>query len=272
MTPLSGLGVWIYELRNCEGGDVAKILARCATARVKWVAIDVRNGIAPSVVQGFRDAGVECAAWFYSVPGVIETAHQIALVKRLVAQGYLHILIDAETEWESIKNDAGVRVPASRRAEAGPFAQALRAAVGPDVFLGDAPWPIVSSHAGFPWAEFGAVVDARMDQSYWRLGEKPAAKFLDWADREWAKMPATPPRCPIGCNVDYTGSKHGDPSEIRVFLERYQDRPALSLWSWQHLNAAEWAVIEAWSATRLPTLEQALETAPADPPASGPAA
>lgn len=239
MQPLQGFGIWIWELNRCDGGDLAAIAARCARTGVQWLAIKAgdshSNGqVTKARVDTLRAAGIEVAAWFYSVPSTTDA--QVQLATDLVHnQGIQHLIIDAEGEWEKPGVDW--------RPKAKDFAAKLRAAVGPDVYIADAPWPIINCHPSWPWAEFGGITNARMDQLYWRLAGVSSARFSERADNLWVHHPQWN-RCPIGCNVDYTGAKHGTVDDLEEFLDHYKDCQALSIWSYQHLNADEWAMLE----------------------------
>jgi hypothetical protein len=69
--------------------------------------------------------------------------------------------------------------------------------------------------------------------------------------------------CPVGCTVDYRGMLHGPVSEFAAFLDRYSGRAAMSIWSWQHLNAAEWALLaERANAPMVPPDDQPVHIAP----------
>lgn len=258
--PLTGLGIWIWELAKCEGGDLDKIAQRCLSAGVFWVAIKAggssSNGqVTRARVEQLRAAGIEVAAWWYSVPGREEAIGQYALLRDLVnVHGVHHLVMDAEIEWEQ---------HGDRRLEALGFAQGLRRIIGPETYLADAPWPIVNAHPTFPWTEFGSIVDARMDQLYWPLSQTPFLAFAERADRQWANRHDV--RCPIGCMVDYSGTRHAPIADLTAFLDRYRDAPARSLWSWQHISADEWAVLEE----RRPEMA---ETAPPTTKPEGPAA
>ena len=248
MTSLSGLGIWIWQLAACEHGKVADIVAKAKRCGVTWVAVKAgesrSNGqVTRKLVDAFRAEGIECAAWWYSLPST--TYAQIALVRDLVNnQGVRHLICDAEIEWESQHDADGNVVAHDWRATARDFASKLRQAVGPDTYLADAPWPIVSAHPGWPWKEFGAVLDARMDQCYWMLAKQPFGHFAARADSNWGALADGPPRCPIGCMVDYAGREHAPVADLDDFLEHYAAAPARSLWSWQHLSPAEWETLE----------------------------
>lgn len=253
MTPLTGLGIWIWALPQCEGGDPRAIAAKAKRCGVSWVCVKAGEKsrdaqFTPALVAALRTEGIECAAWWYSHPSSVDS--ELAYLRVLVERcGVRHLVLDAEEPWEREPNDwSKVR---DWRAEAAAFATRLRETVGPDVFLADAPWARPRSHGGpFPYAQFGAVMDARMPQFYWELAEaegEPYAHFIAQADEQWASITASTPGvpvCPIGSLVDAKGVRHAPLSELAAFLDRYAARPAVSLWSWQHLNAAEWALLE----------------------------
>lgn len=250
MTPLSGLGIWIWEWDACEGGDIDKILACCKAWGVSWLAVKcgektANSQVTPARVAELRAGGVECAAWWYSHPSSADA--EVAYLTDVVTRcGVRHLILDAEEPWEREPDDW--TKPRDWRREASVFARSLRAAVGPDVFLADAPWARPKSHGGrFPYAEFGAVMNARMPQFYWELAEvggESIGHFLATADLQWAETAPGSIVCPAGSCVDAQGAKHCDVSELALFLARYSARPAVSIWSWQHLNAQERALLE----------------------------
>ena len=240
MMPLEGLGLWIWELAKCENGDVGAIAAKAKSCGVSWVAIKAgeehANGqVTRARVDALRAAGIECAAWWYSCPRT--TAGELALLRDLVThQGIVHLIQDAEIEWESVPGANGKRVPHDFRAQAKAYAKQMRDTIGPDVFLADAPWARPKSHGGsFPYAEFGAVTNARFPQFYWELAEvagMPFEDFLAAADAQWAALPPITGVCPVGCAVDQHGVRHAPVAELGAFLDRYAARRATSLWSW----------------------------------------
>jgi hypothetical protein len=255
MKPLTGLGIWIWELGACEGGSIAGIAAKARKSGVAWVAIKAgesnSNGqVTTDRVKAIRDAGLECAAWWYSRPG--STTGERALLQTLVdVQGVRHLIQDAEEEWETVKGPNGKPVPHDFRPDAKAFATQVRAALGADVFIADAPWARPQTHGGtFPYAEFGAMVDARFPQFYWEGSGIPQPNFLQQADEQWAPLDTVARTSPVGSPVDGTGTKRCPVSEVGAFLDRYAGRAARSLWSWQHLDAAEWALLQQRAAVQ----------------------
>jgi len=240
MTPLHGLGVWIWNLAACERGDPAAIAARARGAGIAWVVVKCgeetsNDQVTAALVEGLRAGGIECAAWWYCRPKALDS--QIAMLKGLQERaGVRHFVMDAEAEWDA----------PDQRAIAAQFAQRLRVALGADAFLADAPWARPVSHrAPFPYAEFGAVMNARMPQFYWELAApESAAHFFASADLEWMQTAPGAVVCPALSPVSYDGTKHAPLSELAAALDWYGSRPATSIWSWQHLAPAEWAFLE----------------------------
>lgn len=246
MNTLTGLGIWIWELGKCEGGSVAAIVAKAKKAGVSWLAVkcgeESSDGqVTRALVEGLVAGGIRPVVWWYCRPE--KFASQIAMLVALKALGVTAFLMDAEAEWD---------VP-DQKAEASTFAKELRAALGDDVFLADAPWARPLSHGGFfPYAEFGAVMNARMPQAYWELAEvagEPFASFMPAVDAQWAKVAPGETICPAFSTLNKDGSKHAPVAELAQALDRYADRAAVSIWSWQHLNAAEWALLDARATT-----------------------
>jgi hypothetical protein len=247
---VKGLWIWIWELAKCEEGNVPALLAKAKRVGAAGVILKCgENGpgveqVTPALVKAFADAGIGLAVWWYCRPWCFDG--QIAMLKAVRAMGVTAFVMDAEKEWDA----------PDQRVGAGGHAQRIRAALGPDVFLADAPWSRPKKHGGFfPYAEFGAVMNARCPQFYWELAEvagEPQAPFLADCDAEWAETDAVRPICPALCSVNEDGSVHAPVSELAYALDRYARRDSVSIWSWQHLSAAEWALLEKRAAAAPP--------------------
>lgn len=258
MTPLTGLGMWIWQLSHCERGSVFDIARRLVSCGVKWVAVKAGeshdNGqLTPEVIAILRGYGIECAAWWYSRPTT--TASEIVLVKNLVeAKGIRHLIMDAEIEWETTRDPVSKKiVPHDWREHAGKFAEQLVDAINDDVFLADAPWAHPKAHPLFPLDEFGQIMGARMPQFYWFLANDRVQHFCDKCDDEWAAIETTVPVCPIGSTLNADGSKHASLKDMGFFLDRYQSAHASSLWSYQHMDPLEWQALKERAIVR-PTI------------------
>lgn len=259
MTPLRGLGVWIWQLPLCSGGNVDKIIAKFQQARIEWGVVKMgssRSGqvtangqLTADLIHRFADGGITLGGWWYSTPQSSED--ELAMVTELlVTTGVRHLVLDAETEWESVKGPAGRIVSHDWRREAAEFARKLRDICSPDIYLADAPWPIRSAHPWFPFEEFGNVMNARMPQAYYAAAELDGAgngngrAFLERMDRQWGpENPVSIPVCPVLSPVNGNGTRHAPLGELAEFERRYQARPARSIWDYQHLLPEEWAIL-----------------------------
>jgi hypothetical protein len=247
---MKGLWIWIWELPKCDGGSARAIAARAKRCGVAGVIVKVgEDGPVPeqlssAFVQELAAGGVACAAWWYCRPRALEA--QIAMLEVIRDRGITAFVLDAESEWDS----------PDQRPLAKTFATNLRAALGPDVFLADAPWARPIKHrAPFPYAEFGSVMDARMPQFYWKLAEEggePCDRFLADCDLEWAQTAPGALICPTLSTLNRDGTQHAPVSELAWALDRYAARQAVSLWSYQHLSVAEWAFLEERAAAAPP--------------------
>jgi hypothetical protein len=244
-TPMTGLWIWVWELSACERGSVPAILAKAKTSGVAGIILKCGEDgptpeqVTPELVAEFAAAGVCLAVWWYCRPHAFDA--QIAMLKAVQAMGVTIFVMDAEKEWD---------VPDNRPAAA-QFAARLRAELGPDAFLADAPWSRPVKHGGFfPYAGFGTVMDARCPQFYWQFA-KPEAQtpFLADCDLEWQQTAPGQSICPALSPVNIDGTVHAPVSELAAALDRYASRQAVSIWSWQHLTAAEWDLLETRAKT-----------------------
>ncbi|MGZ6096095.1 MAG: hypothetical protein ACXWUG_28900, partial [Polyangiales bacterium] len=117
----------------------------------------------------------------------------------------------------------------------------------PDVFVADAPWAYPHYHPGFPFAEFGTRVNARMPQAYWTEFDNRGARYhLPRIDADWSslKLASPKPVCPIG--VTYGQGHPSKPpgkltlDDVRFFLDRYPGAPV----SFYSLEAARPEVLQ----------------------------
>ena len=247
-TSLSGLGLWIWRLKACEGGNIPAMCAKAQAAGIKWVAIkagnDTANGqVTASTANAFRANGIEVAAWWYSRPTT--TDQELALLEDLVKnQEIRHVVIDAETEWESMSQNGKVASFDWRR-RAADFARSIRNVIGSDTFFADAPWFIPRAHPLFPFNEFGSIAQGRFPQAYYGVaeldGNQPQMKYLAEGDLSWAS--STVPVSPIVSPVNEYGTRHAPIEELGWAVDRYAMRPSPSIWSWDSLSEQEWSLL-----------------------------
>ncbi len=166
-----GLGIWTAFAGMAGGHE--RIATNVASLGVSWVA--PRGGEsgtrdpqwspakAISAIKRYHAAGLRVYPWLFSRPWSYRL--EIELFKQFVAEGADGIIIDAEFAW-----DFGQRATASR------YMEELDRAL-PKAWIADAPWAYPAFHPGFPFAEFGRRVNARMPQCYWTEFGTASAHF-----------------------------------------------------------------------------------------------
>lgn len=248
MSSPAGLGMFIWEWSECDGGSLQTILSKCSRCNISWVAVHFPD-VTTERVQAFHDAGIYVAAWLYCVPG---DPTYIPQAVKVAALGVDAILPDCEIEWEELDGK-----PADRRPEALAFAEALRNALGPNVWIGNCgAWQWPDKHPAYPDHAFGKFWDAGLPERYWTMfppSEATPKEALDESDREWSdpmNVNAYKVLIPIGSAFD--GSIQGGqllrPSDVADFLNR---QPTCALWSWQHATPTIWALLEQRAQTEV---------------------
>jgi hypothetical protein len=257
VTPLTGLGVWVWKLDHCFGGNIPAMVAQAQRAGVSWVAIKAADGgtrlsqFKEDVVNAFRANGIEVAAWWYSRPK--SATEELIMLHQILSMGVQHFIMDAELEWESemvirsTKDGTSVAMTIVHdwRSEAAKMAAGIRKIIGPEMFFADAPWWITRAHRMFPFNEFGAICNARMPQAYYAMAEEggeSASKYLADGDLLWAASGV--PVYPILSPVNGDATRHASLVEFDTALDRYVGRGATSIWSWDSMSRSEWSVLE----------------------------
>lgn len=233
--PPSGLGLWI-AFAGALGGH-AKAVAKAKAYGAAWVAPRAGEGRfrdphwtprdARAHVRRYHDAGLRVFPWLFSRP--LTWRAELDLFKAFIDEGADGVILDAEAAW-----DSGQRATAARYMDT--FGKEL-----PDVFLADAPWAYPNYHPDFPFEEFALRVNARMPQVYWtEFDNRGAAYHLPRVDAAWdARMKKRPdlvrPILPIGVTYGYEHPSRPPgtfrTSDLELFLNRYGDRPAVSLYT-----------------------------------------
>lgn len=240
MTKLpTGRGMYIWQVSQCEGGDIDKIVAVCVSSGLGHVLIKIADGKnpynttanLPVLVSKLRAAGVEAWGWqyVYLIDPVKEADVAARRVKELGLDGFV---IDAEYE---CKNKPG---------KAEEYAEWLRSWL-PGVSIGLSSYRFISYHRDFPWASFRAFVDFDMPQVYWEGAHNPAQQLAK-SYSEFRALSPKLPYIPTGAAYKWAGWTAA-PLDITQFITACGSfsLPAFNFWSWQHARALPllWAAI-----------------------------
>ena len=227
--PLHGRAMWIWELPNSSGGDLASIIAGAHQYRITTLIIKSSDGsdpwsqFTPRLVSELHAAHLKVCAWQYVYgdhPGV-----EANLGADAAKDGADCLIVDAESEYEG------------RYVAAQAYVHDLRKQVGPRYLVALAGFPYVDYHPGFPYSVFlgpgGAQADA--PQMYWRaIGTSVASVF---AHTYAFNLPYGRPIYPLG-------QVYGNPPmrQIMRFRELALGDGAggVSWWDWQEAATRDW--------------------------------
>ncbi len=177
------------------------------------------------------------------------------MISQVLSEGVAGHILDPEGSWE--------RSVAQRdtRPEAVELVKQLWAKLGPDAYLGYAPFDMPGYHTEYPYAEFGGSGTMVVHpQAYWTEHNSRGAKnTLDQMDAQWKTLLAKSPGAaksiaPIGVTYG-SASTWGKPpgpfhaSDLALFLDRYKDR-TMSLYSYEAAEAECWTFLRQREADR----------------------
>jgi len=226
---LRGKGMWIWQVRACERGDVGAIVARAVASGLTHVLVKVANGRDPyngdlgPLVNALRGAGIEVWAWQYTYGSHPEQEAAFAAT-RYREQPYAGFVVDAEQEY---KRQAG---------RAAAYMEGLRDEL-PDATIALSSYYLPDLHAEFPWREFASRCDIIMPQVYWHSRGPVRALRESLEQNEQFGKPIVPTGAayPQACTAQ----------EIATFCAQVRERgiPGTNFWSWQHATDEMWSVI-----------------------------
>lgn len=261
---LSGKGMFIWKVPNCEGGNPASIAAAAKTGGLSHVLVKIANGIfsynidpttytdlALPVVQTLKSLGIQAWGWHYVFGNDPDNEARIAIrrVQELNLDGYV---INAEAEY------LGKHQPAKR------FMRLLREGL-PDTPIALSSYRFPSYHPQLPWREFLEKCDYNMPQVYWMMAHNAGAQ-LRASIRQFQALSPFRPIIATGAAF----SEHGwtpTPQDVSDFLKTAQaeNLSGVNFWSWDQARRTQfalWQVIAGfpWNFTSPPvTLDIAQE-------------
>ncbi len=240
-----GQSMWVWNMPQTEGGNVAKIVARAKAAGVSAVYVKSADGSGAwkqfnrPLVNSLHAAGLRVCGWQF-VYGVKPTGEARAAAAAKAA-GADCLIIDAESAYEG------------RYRSARTYMNELRRLVGAKYPLGFTSFPYVDYHPSLPYSVFlgpgGAEVN--MPQVYWRdIGDSVAESMKHtWRENRIYGRPIHP----IG--QTYQSPSTSEILSFRRLAVAYK-APGYSWWEWSTTSAKLWKALGQ-------TLPAA--TAPADP-------
>lgn len=252
-----GFGVWVYELWQCEGGDINKIVAQAQAAHLGHVLVRVNaygdqwakynpKAKVVELTKALQAKGIRVFAWGYNYPTNI--TGQTKFIESVLAMGFDGYVFNVETEFANCSTAADKLFSQVRQYRDGMF---------PDKLLGYSTFARVDRGIGarMPCDVFGKYCDVAMPQAYWR--------DFDWAPRTtagqmckaWAAMEhrwrdtgkaaSIKPLVPTAHAYDGSGpTEYIKPVELANFLDAVDGYCGANVWTWQRMAPEHWKVLE----------------------------
>jgi hypothetical protein len=254
---LTGKGMMIWQIPNCESGNVTTIASMAASAGFSYIMIKIADGpyaysknktLLPSLVTALKAKGIGVWGWHYiygeNPSG--EAAIAISQMNTYDLDGYV---IDAESEFEV----SGASTTAAT------FMTALRKGLpSKPVGLCAFRWP--SYHPTFPWAAFLSKCDYNMPQVYWMSAHNPAYQ-LDKTLTEFKALGNYKPIIPTG-PAFYESSWSPTSAEVTSFLNEAKTlgMTGAHFFSWDDCRknlSGVWSTITnySWPGTTTPVVK-----------------
>ena len=228
---ITGKGIYIWKIKECEGGNISNIVNLCKNANFSHVLIKIADGkdgynhtmedgdMAKALADALKVAGIEPWGWQY-IYGVDPAGEAEVANRRIEETGVGGFVINAE---QQIRDIADNELVVER------YFNELNA---------DMPWGLSSYrypevHPTFPWDTFIAWLveedDFIMPQVYWMEASKPGEQLVECVnqDRKFTEFSIIP-----------TGSafaEHGcspTNAEIVEFADKAKELelPAINFW------------------------------------------
>lgn len=232
-----GKGVFVWQLWNCAGGDIDKLIQKAKNRGFTWVAIKIADGrnkykqsryfwqtdMLPEAVRKFKQAGFGVWGWHFVYGYYPEREARVAVeqVNTYDLDGYI---IDAEAYYKG------------RYVQANTFVNVLRSEMNKSVDIALCSYRYPSYHPSLPWDEFLSISDLHMPQVYWEGSHNPGHQ-LTRSVRELLELKMLPV-VPVG-SAYARGSWTPTIQDLDEFHDTAKDLslPGISWWSWQHMES-----------------------------------
>jgi hypothetical protein len=248
---LTGKGMMIWQIPNCESGNVNTIANMASAGGFSHILIKIADGsyaynrnkttgadLIPALVSALRAKGIGVWGWhyIYGVNPTGEAAIAISQMKKYSMDGYV---IDAEAEFEK----AGMSTAATT------YMSALRAGLpSTPIALCSFRWP--TYHPSFPWKPFLDKCDLNMPQVYWMSAHNPATQ-LTRSQTEFKAISPYRPLTPTG-PAFYESSWSPTAADVVSFLNTAKNlgMTAANFFSWDDCRknlSSVWTAINNYS-------------------------
>lgn len=253
---MGGVYLWVWNLRNCEGGDLAAIAQRVKSAGAAGVILKASDGNTwfdqgqpvSAVIPALEKLGCRCATWSYHYGQ--DVAGEAQRVNETIAVAPAFHVLDIEQEVEDLPNPSIV---------ADQLVQAIAANNPANVPLCYAPLPAIRYHLRLPYRQLTDAGLTMLPQLYWTgiqwsVAQTVAVFYGDATQYDLLTQPVFP------AYEDAAGAR-ATAADVATFVAAIQAQGAAgcSVWSYEALDAGGWERVALAAAAFAPVAP------PADP-------
>lgn len=245
-----GKGMWIYQLRKCEGGDIQKILARAKWAGLDYVLIKTHDGSdwvtynpkerVADLIAALHRAGIKVYAWGYVYGRYPEAEGARAIeAMELGSDGYV---FNCEVHMRNRAKAAETMCSIVRQ---------WVDASAPDRVLGYSTFCRIQNQAGIPFEVYDRHCDFAMPQVYfswfsgWTARQAAARTMNIWLAEQagWDHYPK--PIIPtLECSSGAADMPATKPSDLEIAAEGFSGYFGLNFYSWDVSTQALWEKVK----------------------------
>ena len=230
--PLNGRAMWIWELPDVDGGNVADIVSLAHRYGIGTLMIKSSDGtdqwsqFNSSLVSELHANGIKVCAWQYVYGNHPVT--EAYLGAYAVRDGADCLLIDAESEYEG------------KYVQAQTYITRLRKLIGSSYPVALAGFPYIDYHPAFPYSVFLGPDGAQYNvpQMYWRTSAPrptPSSRTPTPTTSSTGARSSRSARC--------TATRRPARSFASGELSRAYGAGGLSWWDWQEATQSGWTAI-----------------------------
>lgn len=239
----TGKFLFIWQIKNCAGGNPQAIVNACLDFSLTGVSIKVANcaskynlrptpsgyvdDILPPLVTALHNAGLLVHGWQW-VEGQSPTNEALRAAERIITLGLDGFEIDAEGAYKG------------RYTQAAAYMRELRAQCPTGFPVGLCSYRYPTLHPTLPWRQFlDNGVDYHCPQVYWNPTNPPDLGPVPELERSVSELQALKvlPVFPAGRAYIGDGHPNPTPAEITAFMERAKTMglPGVTFWAMDFL-------------------------------------
>lgn len=229
MQPWQGKSIWIWQVPQCEGGNVQAIIQTAKTAGIQALIVKAHDGtsmwsqFSKSLIDALHSAGLSVGAWGYCYGK--DPSGEASCASETYNLGADFYVADVEVEFDSgsMWNTAETLISSIK-------AKANGKPVGYTSFA------LPQFHPGFPFAVFSKYADFTMPQVYWDDMQLTPITALNECIAYYEKY---------GVPIIPIGQSYGPvtPTQISQFINVCSGLTGYSFWDYQHATTQIWEAV-----------------------------